>query len=134
MSLLNVMSPISAATISSIYASAVGCVVILLWSIVSAFMEVNESIEVLPAISGSLLIYSVSVIVVFALAFLVGSPIYYVLFRIGSANYISSSVVGAGFVLAIFGLRFGGDQIYWLLAGITTGGFYHYVYTKHRNI
>jgi hypothetical protein len=126
------MKPIPNATISSIYSSALGCVVILLWASVTALMDANETLEALSSISGALLIYSVSVVVVFALAFLVGSPIYYVLFRLGIANYFSSSVLGAAFVLVIFGV--GGDQIYWLLAGIATGCFYHYVYTKHRKI
>jgi len=128
------MKPIATATISSMYASAVGSVVILIWAVVAGLLEANETIQVLSSISGSLLLYSISVVVVFTLAFMVGSPIYYGLLRLGFANYITSPILGAGFVLAIFGLRFGGDQIYWLLAGVATGGFYHYVYTKHKNI
>lgn len=128
------MKPISNATISSIYASALGCIVILLWTSVSALMEAGEAIEALTSVAGALLIYSVSVVAVFALALLAGSPIYYVLARLGGANYFSSSALGAAFVVLIFDFGFGGDHLYWLLAGITTGGFYHYVYTKHRSI
>jgi hypothetical protein len=124
------MQPIPNATISSIYSSALGCVVILLWISVTELIDANETIEALSSMGGALFIYSISVILVFALAFLVGSPIYYVLYRLGIANYISSSVLGAAFVLVIFGV--GIEQIYWLLAGIATGCSYHHAYTKHR--
>lgn len=116
------------------YSSALGCVVILLWAAVTALIDAAETIESFTSMAGALLIYSVSVVVVFALAFVVGSPIYYVLSKWGAANYISSSALGAAFVLVIFGFGFGGDHLYWLLAGVITGGFYHYVYTRHKNI
>ena len=128
------MKPISNAIISSIYSSVLGCVVILLWSSVTALMDATDTIESLTSVSGALLIYSVSVIVVFVLAFVAGSPIYYLLVRLGVAGYISSATLGAIFVLLILGLNFGGDNVYWLLAGIITGAFYHYVHIKHRNI
>ena len=128
------MKPISNATISSMYSSALGCVVILLWAAVTALIEANEAIESLASVAGALLIYSVSVVLVFVLAFVFGSPIYYLLSKWGAANYITSSVLGASFVLVIFGFGFGVDHLYWLLAGVITGGFYHYVYANHKNI
>lgn len=128
------MKPISNATVSSMYSSALGCVVILLWTAVTALIEATEAIQYLTGIAGALLVYSLSVVVVFVLAFSVGSTIYYLLSMLGVAGYLSSASLGIVCVLLIFGFNFGGDSLYWLLAGAITGAFYHHVYTKHRNI
>jgi hypothetical protein len=83
------MNPISKATISSMYSSALGCFFIFIWAAVTRFLEAAEAIEVLPSVARALLVYSVSVVVVFA--FVAGSPIYYVLSRQGAANYVNDA-------------------------------------------
>lgn len=109
----------------------VGCAVIFVWSIWTNLLHLNDELGVALSIWFALLMYSVSVAVVFVLAFVIASPIYHFLMKLGVSGYLSSSLLGIGFVLSIFGMQFSADQIFWLTAGISTGSFYHYVYTNH---
>lgn len=127
------MNPISNAALSSMYASIFGCITILFMCAVSAVTEVTEILQISTFIIISLLTYSVSVIVVFLLALIVGSPIYYVLVRLKVNNYLSASILGTSFIALIFGFHTSIEYFFFLLTGISIGVIYHYNYAKNTD-
>ncbi len=127
------MNPVFNAASSSMYASIFGCVPILFISAVSAMTEATEILQIFTFIIFSLLTYSVSVIVVFLLALIAGSPIYYVMVRFKVNNYLSAPILGASFIASIFGFHISIEYCFLLLTGISVGAIYHYNYAKNTD-
>jgi hypothetical protein len=121
--------------ISSMYASLAGSSASFVGLITTLFFNGIPAKEVIPAIGGALIVFVISLVASFFLAFFIGSPIYDVLRKYNFSNYVTSSLLGCTFSFLIFpptstNLYF----IAWLVVGVITGSIYHYTYTKRGSI